>query len=250
MTKIQIMSDLHNEFGLKSLVKTDAEIVILAGDIGVGKKTAKWIIENFPKQKVIYITGNHEYYHGFIDVIEQDIRKITKGTDVKYLQNNKIILKGIRFLGTTLWTDFKIYGDNLFGYYKNYCYRSISDFSVIKQGHERFTPDAAIELHEISRKFLEKNLSKMYNGKTVVVTHHAPLRECIGPEFKDSPLNPAFVVDMSDLVEKYKPDIWIYGHTHGHFRDFKYDKTRFICNPRGYPGSEYSEFIPDFTINL
>ena len=64
--KILFYSDLHTEIAPYSLpgeAVADADIVILAGDIGSGKKVATWINENIPTDKiVIWIWGNHEYY--------------------------------------------------------------------------------------------------------------------------------------------------------------------------------------------
>lgn len=244
------MSDLHNEFGLKEIVKTDAEIIVIPGDVDIKEKGVKWIKDVFNDKDVIYLTGNHEYYHGDIDIVDASIRDLTKNTKIRFLQNKKVVINDIRFLGTTLWTDFKYYAP-VVEYYKSYCSRSINDYSVISYRNKRFTPDDSIALHEKSMEFLEDSLSKFHDGPTVVVTHHAPLKECVGPFYKDSALNPGFLSDLSELIEKYKPEVWIHGHLHGNFVDFKYDETRIIANPRGYPGTmEYSGFVPDFTINL
>ncbi len=91
----------------------------------------------------------------------------------------------------------------------------------------------------------------MFDGKTVVITHHGPFPGAISKNFLHSALNPAFVVDMSDLMLEYEPDLWIYGHTHGQFMDTHVGKTRVVSNPRGYPHeSSSSPFLSDFTVNL
>ena len=60
--KIHILSDLHTEFAEFSPPDTDADVVVLAGDIGVGLGGIEWAASKFPKVPVIYVPGNHEYY--------------------------------------------------------------------------------------------------------------------------------------------------------------------------------------------
>lgn len=249
--KIQIMSDLHNEFGHRPIVRTDADIIVLAGDIATKTGAIPWIQDVYRDTPVVYIAGNHEYYHSDIITIDEKLRTLTKNTNINFLQNKAKIIKGIRFLGTTMWTNFTFDGEEWKSYYINYANRSMNDFSLIKYDGERFTALRSVELHNEAREFLKSSLSKMFDGKTVVVTHHAPYPGALHPNFKNSPLNSAFIVDMTELMLDYKPDVWIYGHTHDSFRDEYIGDTRIISNPRGYPGtSKNSPFIADFTINL
>ena len=60
--KLHILSDLHTEFASFSAPDTGADVVILAGDIGVGLDGIQWAASQFPKVPVIYVPGNHEYY--------------------------------------------------------------------------------------------------------------------------------------------------------------------------------------------
>jgi hypothetical protein len=59
---LHIPSDLHTEFADISPPRTDADVVILAGDIGVGRAGMEWTARCFPEQPVIYVPGNHGYY--------------------------------------------------------------------------------------------------------------------------------------------------------------------------------------------
>ena len=62
--KIQIISDLHQEFGVTELLFDHADVVILAGDVNLGTKGVEWIKTHIPNKPVIYVLGNHEYYKG------------------------------------------------------------------------------------------------------------------------------------------------------------------------------------------
>ena len=62
--KLHILSDLHIEFGPFTLPNTDADVVILAGDIHVGTRGIEWATRAIEGKEVIYVIGNHEYYRG------------------------------------------------------------------------------------------------------------------------------------------------------------------------------------------
>ncbi|KAF5271786.1 hypothetical protein FQR65_LT17593 [Abscondita terminalis] len=62
--KIQIISDLHQEFGMSELSFDKADIVVFAGDINLGIKGIQWIQSTIKSKPVIYVLGNHEYYKG------------------------------------------------------------------------------------------------------------------------------------------------------------------------------------------
>jgi len=61
--KIQIYSDIHNEFRHYEPKDTDADVVVLAGDIDTGLKAINWAWDLFKDKPVIYIAGNHEHYN-------------------------------------------------------------------------------------------------------------------------------------------------------------------------------------------
>jgi predicted phosphodiesterase len=60
--KLHILSDLHVEFESFNPPETEAAVVILAGDIHVGKKGIDWAKASFSDKYVLYVLGNHEYY--------------------------------------------------------------------------------------------------------------------------------------------------------------------------------------------
>lgn len=103
--KIHVLSDLHVEFADFDPPETNADVVILAGDIGIGSGGIEWAASQFQTKAVIYIPGNHEYYHHDIDSI--DAFRTAAPDNIDVLNDYTVVLDGVRFLGSTLWTDWK-----------------------------------------------------------------------------------------------------------------------------------------------
>ena len=106
--KILHLSDLHLEFGSMDVPKTDADIAVLSGDIHAGSRGIDWASQfDIP---VIYILGNHEFY-GFtqFDELIQECRdKAKRYPNIHFLENESVLIDGVRFHGATFWTDFKL----------------------------------------------------------------------------------------------------------------------------------------------
>ena len=106
--KVRILSDLHLEFAVLLPPSIDADVVVLAGDIGVGLDGLAWARNSFPGVPVIYVPGNHEYYGHDIE-LRSDLRR--QSNDGLYVLDDEAIeLQGVRFVGSTLWTDFALNG--------------------------------------------------------------------------------------------------------------------------------------------
>ena len=69
--------------------------------------------------------------------------------------------------------------------------------------------------------------------RVIVITHHAPLIECVNPEFAHDILSAAYASNLKDLVEREQPDLWIFGHTHVSL-DIRHGNTRIVSNAKGY----------------
>ncbi|MFC0426563.1 metallophosphoesterase [Chryseobacterium scophthalmum] len=76
--KIQIISDLHQEFGLSDLSFDNADVVVLAGDINLGTQGIEWIKTKIPDKPVVYVLGNHEYYKGSYPKTLNKIKEASK----------------------------------------------------------------------------------------------------------------------------------------------------------------------------
>ncbi|MFQ6006762.1 MAG: metallophosphoesterase, partial [Woeseia sp.] len=230
--KLHVLSDLHTEFGDLNPLETDADIVVLAGDIGVGTGGIEWAARQFSEEPVIYVPGNHEYYHHDIGITAE--LKSGAPANIHVLDQDDYEVDGVRFLGTTLWTDFRLNGEGEAWFSRQKAKRSIDDFTAIRNGDRRFTPEDSVRLHETGKAWLVGKLQKKFHGRTVVVTHHLPATPSIASQYKNDPLNPAFASRLESIIEEYQPDLWIHGHTHVRC-DYEIFGTRVVCNPRGYP---------------
>jgi len=246
--KIHILSDLHTEFADFSPPETGADVVVLAGDIGVGLGGIEWATRQFPKAPVIYVPGNHEFYDH--DIGFSDELKASAPANIHVLNDDKLELDGIRFLGCTLWTDFNLHGEGEAWFARQRAKRLIEDFASIQNGGRRFTPECSVELHEASKAWLVDELKSGFNGPTVVVTHHLPASTSVAKRYANDSLNPAFASRLEDVIEKYRPELWVHGHTHVPC-DYELFDTRIICNPGGYPGeNRRSGFREDLVVGV
>lgn len=240
--RLLIYSDLHNEF---EPFEPDlhacslADVVVLAGDIDSGSRGIEWAVELSAmanNKPIIMVAGNHEFYGGHFDQTLVDMRAAAKGSPVHVLENDALVVGGVRFLGCSLWTDFKLHGDGTQQLQALATVgRSITDFQLIAFGNarRRLQPLDTVERHLQSRAWLEDQLNKPFGGPTVVVTHHAPSEQSIAPIYKRNKLSPAFSSNMEALMGAERVALWIHGHVHDSF-DYEINGTRIVCNPRGY----------------
>jgi predicted phosphodiesterase len=252
--KLNILSDLHLSLGEIPVPRNDAEVVILAGDIARPAQAAAWAA-SFAKP-VLYVPGNHEFYGGSISGVAEELKRHCAGTHVHVLDNDEIVIEGVRFLGTTLWTDFMLFGEgDKRAAAMREAQRMMRDFSRIRAADAEqgsFTPSDSAALFRANAAWLERKLAEPHAGPTVVITHHAPSRKSIHPRFADSLLNACFVSDAEHLLDGGRARLWVHGHTHDSF-DYVVNGTRVVCNPRGYangPTNENALFDPDFQVEM
>ena len=233
--KIQSVSDLHLGAADFELPRCDADLVILAGDIGRPHRAVQWATTL--GKPVLYVAGNHEFYGSSIDSTIAELRRLSLGTNVRFLEKDQAVVQGVRFLGTTLWTDFGIFEDEeTRGASQNAATALLRDFSQIWTHDTRnqlFTPNYSARLFAENSSWLEARLREPFDGPTVVITHHAPSPRSIHPTFAGSLLNGCFVSDAEHLMDGERVTLWIHGHTHNSF-DYHCNGTRVVCNPRGY----------------
>ena len=105
--KLHILSDLHLGVGALEPPRTDANLVVLAGDIARPAAAVSWA-QRFGKP-VLYVLGNHEFYGGSLDGTVAEFRRLCAGTAVRLLDDEAIVIDGVRFLGSTLWSDFGLF---------------------------------------------------------------------------------------------------------------------------------------------
>ncbi|SDG12975.1 Calcineurin-like phosphoesterase [Pseudomonas seleniipraecipitans] len=218
----------------------DVDLVILAGDIGKGVRAVQWANEAF-MCPVVFIAGNHEFYSGHIDRTWQKMNAAA-APHVHLLQNQAVVIQGVRILGCTAWTDFSISGDPVTA--AHVAQAEMNDYKRIRIGdsYRKLRPADLIQRNRAAYDWLTTELERPFDGKTAVITHHAPLA-CIAGE---DHLSAAYANEWPELVAK--ADVWVFGHTHDS-TDAEFYGCRVISNPRGYPGEETC-FKPAFVIDL
>lgn len=217
----------------------DQDVVVLAGDIANGTAGLAWATDHF-KCPVIYVPGNHEYDYGDMGVLRRQFAEPDR--NVHLLDNSTTIIGGVKFIGTTLWTDYALYGN--VGKAIEAAWRTISDHARIRWNGGLLTPLQCLELHRIAYAWLTTELAEPHDGLTVVVSHHSPHPDVIDPKFVDSPTNPAIASDMSPFILLHPTALWLHGHAHVSV-DRIIGSTRVVCNPRGYAKDAHPE-NPDF----
>ncbi len=249
--KLLILSDLHNEFAVFEPAGTMADAVVLAGDIDNGDEGIAWARRAWPDRKIVYVAGNHEFYGGEYLETLASLRKSAAAHRVFLLQDDEVVIDGLRFLGSTLWTDFEFFGAESKAEAMDEGQRRLNDFRLIRYGQSgTFTPSHSVDIHRRSLAWLRARLDEPFEGPTVVVTHHLPSMKSVAARFRDTPLSPCFVSNLDYLFGKM--GLWIHGHTHDSF-DYVANGTRVVCNPRGYVtsrGAENANFDPVKTVEI
>jgi Icc-related predicted phosphoesterase len=270
--KIKLVSDLHLEFSDVNIPNGEGcDVLILSGDImtaqelhdhpepvsnieraiiansqGMGRRQqAAQRFRDFLKRcsfqfpHVIYVAGNHEFYHGkFPDAIQYLRTECAKFSNVYFLEMDTKEIDGVTFVGSTLWTDMNrsdpltlhAIGDIM------------NDYHVVRNsehGYTKLRPAHTAARHRQSLEYIKTVVEMDPSKKYVVVGHHAPSKLSTKPKYKDDHImNGAYSSDLSEFILDHPQiKLWTHGHTHDTF-DYVLGSTRIVCNPRGYEGYE------------
>lgn len=252
--KIQLMSDLHLSVFAMPAPRTDADVVVIAGDLARPKGSIAWAAQY--AQPTLFVAGNHEFYGSDLETTVAQLKEHARGTQVQVLDCDEWRYEGVRFLGCTLWSDYRLIADpaqrELGLQQATTMVRDFSRIAVASGRSELFTPAMSQTLFDKSVAWLESKFGQQHDGPTVVVTHFAPARGSIHPRFAGSPLNACFVSDLEDRILRWKPQLWLHGHVHDSF-DYAVGGTRIVANPRGYARDgvvENAHFDPSLVIEL
>ena len=247
--RLHILADLHLEFGPATIPVSDADVVVLAGDIHLGREGRRWARNQFPDQPVIYVLGNHEFYRHSLPDLTETLRRETSGSHLYLLENNAVELGGYTFLGCTLWTDFQLAAKAKIA--MRTAEGIMSDYSIIEFSPERRLLRArdTARLHGESVTWLREALAKCHPARTIVVTHHAPSARSEAPYHANSPLKLAFASNLDGLITQSGIPLWIHGHTHYNV-DYMPGSTRVLTNQRGYPEERCARFNPGLVVEI
>ena len=248
--RVHVLSDLHIERGVGEVPRLDVDVVVLAGDIGIGTDGVRWAGQWAQGTPIVYVAGNHEFYGHSIEHLGGQLRAAASGSTVHVLDDSEVTIGGVRFLGCTLWSDFDFDGPDHRELSMRVCERAVSDYSLIRgPGEGPLTAQYTRDRHLASRAWLADRLTDGHAGPTVVVTHHSPHVSYRPPEVALRLIAGAFASDLADLMARERALLWIYGHTHRR-ADLRVSGTRVVSNPRGYPDEPVAGFDPGLTITV
>jgi predicted phosphodiesterase len=249
--KLQIVSDLHLSQGGLELPATQADVIVLAGDIARPREAMAWATSL--GKPALYVPGNHEFYGGSLEGRLAELRALCAGTPVRLLHDEEVDIGGVRILGTTLWSEFRLPGLGQREAAVQMATSFMRDFQRIRlrEGDDALLrADDCAALFQRHSTWLRERLARPHAGPTVVISHHAPSVRSIHPRFAGSAVNLCFVSDAEHLLQGV--DLWVHGHTHDSF-DYRVGGTRVLCNPRGYVRDgvqENARFDPGLVVTV
>jgi predicted phosphodiesterase len=249
--KIQIASDLHlpnvsnSEWMRRNPLQVSGDVLVLAGDVENrhfpegSQDFDEFTKKNF--RKVISIPGNHDYYHR--EILEQDLSYLTEDGNKVRLNNRVFVFEEVRFLGTTLWSYIPEERAKEFE-------SELNDLRYIKYKGRNLEISDINEFNKRSIEFLIEELNVKFEGKTVVISHHAPSFELLKESERE---DYSRACELSELIKSHpEVPLWIYGHTHEQ-KDEVIGKTRVVQNSLGYlyePFPARVDFNKSFTIEV
>ena len=229
--KIQIASDLHFEIWKRFMPDPEGQfepdeardLLILAGDITDGNRQfgVSFVRREIATSPVIYVPGNHEYFHAPRRNTETFWRGFAgENEGFYYLNDDTVEIGGLRFYGAEWCSDFWGKPPALF-------HNMIEDFHV--------TPGWGTHAHLEEHRRITARIAALAGKVDVVITHFPPTLEAIDQElYEGGHNNPYFINDAEPLVQYVGAKLWVSGHTHSPF-DYQVGQTRVMGNPRGYP---------------
>ena len=279
---IQLLSDLHLESNphFRATPVPGADLLVLAGDIGSyqnGSMLASLGVRDFglaqfsplPVSRggagwptpVFFLPGNHEYDGLDFDAAHVQLRESCERLGLVWLERESVVLAGVRFVGSTLWTDFDAMstaqartGDITLGEQlkqREKAFRA-ANFYLRKnhafRGGEPMLAEAVREEGLKAQAWLQQALAVPFQGPTAVLTHFAPSLLSADPRYGYTPGTAGFCNSLDELLPL--ADLWLHGHLHCPI-DYLQHGCRVVANPLGYArkGEQYG-FKPGLLINI
>jgi hypothetical protein len=272
---IQLLSDLHLEShpDFQAEPAPGADLLVLAGDIGsyqggsllAARGDADFGLARFSPVRgwptpVLFIPGNHEYDGLDFDEAHVRLRDTCDRLGLIWLEREIVVLGGVRFVGTTLWSDFDALGPSATDHAavlaqqlraREKAFRA-ANFYLRKTGGTRggapFLAEAVREQALVCQRWLREALGTPFAGPTVAVTHFAPSLRSADPRYGLSPGTAGFCNALDDLLPQAR--LWLHGHLHAP-SDYVHHGCRVVANPLGYlRKGEQAAFRPGCIVSL
>jgi predicted phosphodiesterase len=261
--KVQLLSDLHLETHphWRAQPAPGADVLVLAGDVGSYQtgsqlQDADFGLGQFSAQAgwptpVFFVSGNHEYDTLDLDAGHARLRDTCERLGLVWLEREVVATRwadrrgqAVRFIGTTLWTDFDALApstdDPLHqGLQKQLKARDkafrAANYYLRKTGTVRagepFLADGIRNQALVCQAWLKEQLAVPFEGTTVVVTHFAPSLRSADPRYGNTPGTAGFCNALDHLFSHAQ--WWLHGHLHAP-SDYMAGNCRVVANPMGY----------------
>ena len=265
--KIQLLSDLHLEAHphWQATPLPGADLLVLAGDIGSYQPGSQLAGDDFGLERfsplhgwpvpVLFVPGNHEYDTLDFDEAHTRLRATCARLGVQWLEREALVMHGVRFIGTTLWTDFDALAASepperqLKAREK--AFRAANYYlkkALVSRHGAPWLAEGLREQAMTCQAWLRAALSEPHQGPTVVVTHFAPSLKSADPRYGMVPGTAGFCNALDDLLPA--ADLWLHGHLHAP-SDYRVGRCRVVANPLGYVRkNEQLGFRSDFLIDI
>lgn len=284
---IQLLSDLHLEshphFSAQPLA--GADVLVLAGDIGSYQHNSDLTRLSVPDfglarfsprpvheggaawpTPVIFVPGNHEYDGLEFDEAHQRLRQACERWGLIWLEQESVVLQGVRFVGCTLWSDFDALSsaagtaanaaaapgalaEQLKA--RDKAFRAANFYLRKNHSLQGGAPMLAEQVREQalkSQRWLRQALATGFDGPTVAVTHFAPSLLSADPRYGLTPGTAGFCNALDDLLPAAQ--LWLHGHLHCP-QDYVSRGCRVVANPLGYARKgEQKNYRPELLIGV
>ena len=270
--KIQLLSDLHLESHPHFVPEAapGADLLVLAGDIGSYQSGSLLRDPDFGLARfsplhgwptpVLFLPGNHEYDGLDFDLAHDRLRETCERLGMVWLEREVVRMAGVRFIGTTLWSDFDALapasGDpgatlTTLLRARDKAFRAANYYLRKNTSMRGGAPMLAQQLREqglVCQQWLRTALAQACPEPTVVVTHFAPSLKSADPRYGLTPGTAGFCNSLDELL--LQADLWLHGHLHAP-SDYVHQGCRVVANPLGYAGKdEQRAFQPRGLIEL
>ena len=279
---LQILSDLHLETHphFRASPAPGANLLVLAGDIGSYQRGSMLPDDDYglaqfsPQQAgghwpepVVLVPGNHEFDAQDFDAARERLAATCAKLGIVLLDNAVTVIDGVRFVGTTLWTDYDAIALSngvtelpALMKQREKAYKAANFYLTKAEMQRHGQPFLAAEMREealVCQQWLRAALAEPFDGKTVVITHFAPSLRSADPRYGLTPGTAGFCNALDDLLPF--ADVWIHGHLHapsdytarGTRQDGRAWQCRVVANPLGYARKgEQESFNPHCLVKV
>lgn len=240
---IQLLSDLHLETeDFTPTPAPGADLLVLAGDVDSSwqglSRFANWPVP------VLFVPGNHEFDGRDVDEALAGLRERAAQWGLTLLERESAFFTApdgrvIRFLGTTRWCDFDLFGEAQ----RPRAMRAANYFVNVmraKRGGAPFGPEAVRVEALRCRQWLADELARPPSADrpwdaTVVITHFGPSLRSADPRYGRQPGTASFCNADDELMPGVA--LWLHGHLHcrhDYLVPHERGVTRVVSNARGH----------------